>query len=472
MGLRRALVIVAALFLVVRVATIVAYRDTLYYYGMVASQYGIAQAAYAGHWFAHDQAVSGAALREATLEGRHIPLEEWVRFPASGRFTTFPAVDLPGYGYLIAFTSRAFGDHLTARYALGVQVLVELASVLLFAYCVSLAAGVRTGVATGLVYVFGYPFMWPIASQPMRDVFVLGAYTAFMTAAFLFLRRRGAAAWLVPAPLVALGSLLLWVRPHGYYYAFGLALLVLAAPGRPRAARAGFAALLVLVPWFLFGWPFRQFNIRHYGVPSTDAVGLALWQQLGIVPNNPFGFVKSDEAMVPFVKAHYGKDVDYASPEMNRLLGEYARRVIREHPGYYLRALGATLAEVAATPLDFVPPFRVASFSGSGLTLAEFARAHPGSFAFKAFNRVLLTLFFYGGLAAAVWLWRRGSPPRVELLLLLSPFLYTAAAQVGVVFTARYMAAGAWALAFPIACALEALAERRGPRFSREAPGA
>ena len=131
----RKLLALAVLLVAVRIATVFAYRDTLYYYGMISHQFGIAEAAYRGHWFAHDGTLSGAALSEAKRQGRYIPLEEWGSLPASGRYSTFPAADLPGLGYLIAFTSRWFDDHLTTRWAMGIQVLVETASVLLFVAC-------------------------------------------------------------------------------------------------------------------------------------------------------------------------------------------------------------------------------------------------------------------------------------------------------------------------------------------------
>ena len=93
------------------------------------------------------------------------------------------------------------------RYALAVQVLVELASVLLFVHCVSLVLGMRVAFLTGLCYVFGYPFIWPMASQPMRDVFVMGSYSTFIAATFVFLRKRGGAAWILATLLLAAGSL-------------------------------------------------------------------------------------------------------------------------------------------------------------------------------------------------------------------------------------------------------------------------
>ena len=67
---RRALLLVAALFVVVRAATIVAYRDTYYFYGMIASQFAIAGAAYQGHAFAQDVTLASAATDLANRERR------------------------------------------------------------------------------------------------------------------------------------------------------------------------------------------------------------------------------------------------------------------------------------------------------------------------------------------------------------------------------------------------------------------
>ena len=50
----RRLLVVAIALVGVRALTIEAYRGTLYYYGLVAHQFAIADAAYAGHWFAWD----------------------------------------------------------------------------------------------------------------------------------------------------------------------------------------------------------------------------------------------------------------------------------------------------------------------------------------------------------------------------------------------------------------------------------
>jgi hypothetical protein len=382
-----------------------------------------------------------------------VPLEEWSRLPRSGRYTTFPAADLPGYGYLIAWTSRASGA-LTTRWATIVQVGVEAAGLLLFLACVAALVDRRAAWLSGLVYVFAYPFIWPVASLPMRDVFLVGYYGAILAAVTVFWRGTGTAALAASAALIAVGSALLWVRPHGYGFNLLLVPLVLFSRRRGLRDRLALASLLVVLPWLVFGRPLQEFNERHYGVADTDAVGRTLWEHMGIVPDNPYGFALDDGAMLPWIEARYGRRVEYASPEMNRILGDYAREVIRHDPVFFLQVLAATLREMARTPLDFVPPFPLIEYGTSGLSLRAYAQARPWAFAFKAANRVLLTVFFYGALVLAARFAVRRRDLGPDLLLLLSPLVFTVAAQALLHAEPRYMATGAWVLVLPFGLAL------------------
>ena len=73
----RKLLLVTVAFAIVRVATLVAYRDKYYFYGMIASQFAIAEAAYTGHAFAQDAALASAAMDLAKREQRYVSMEEW-----------------------------------------------------------------------------------------------------------------------------------------------------------------------------------------------------------------------------------------------------------------------------------------------------------------------------------------------------------------------------------------------------------
>lgn len=443
------------LFLAVRTCTILAYRDTVYFYGMVANQFAIAEAAYKGHSFSWDARLGGAALEETRRSGRFVPLEAWEHLPRSGRYTTFPAEDVPGYGYLISATSRWLGTGLTTVYAMAVQLAAEALGILMFVHAAGRVFGASAAQRAGLLYVLAYPFVWPSASQPMRDVFALPIFSATVLAACAVTGRSPTRDLALTTLLIGAGAVLLWVRPSPYYFPLFVALLLLLGRDRPLGVRLYFAIPALLIPWLVFGLPFRQFNLRHYGVADTDFLGRTLWENMGVVKDNPYGFVLSDDALVPWVQRHYGRSVEYASPEMNRLLGDYAREVVLRDPAYFLKTRLYLVARIAATPLDLIPPFRVVEFRSSGMSVLEYLRAHPGSFAYKALNRVLLTGYFYLGLAAAIVVWRRHPGQRNALLVLLSPLLYTLGTLALTDCEARGMATCAWVLLLPVALVLQ-----------------
>lgn len=443
------------LFLVVRTCTVLAYRDTVYFYGMVANQFAIAEAAYKGHSFSWDARLGGAALEETRRSGRFVPLEAWEHLPRSGRYTTFPAVDVPGYGYLISATSRWLGTRLTTVYAMAVQAAAEAFGVLMFLLAAGRVFGEPTARRAGLLYLLAYPFVWPSASQPMRDIFAIPIFSATVLAACAARERSPARETALAVLLIGAGSVLLWVRPSAYYFPAFVALLLLIGRHRTLGARLRFAIPALLVPWLVFGLPFRQFNLRHYGVADTDFLGRTLWENMGVVRDNPYGFVLDDAALVPWVERHYGRSVEYASPEMNRLLGDYAREVVLRDPAYFLKTRLYLVARIAATPLDLIPPFRVVEFRSSGMSVLQYLREHPGSFAYKALNRVLLTGYFYLGLAAAIVVWRRYPGHRNTLLVLLSPLLYTLGTLAWTDCESRGMATCAWVLLLPVALVLQ-----------------
>ena len=429
--------------------TIFSYRNTYYSYGMVAGQFAIAEADFRGHPFSQDATLASAAMDRATRERRFVPLEEWDELHRSGSYETFPAQDLPGLGYLIASTSRWCGDRLTSRYAMIVQVLTELISLMIFVGCVSAAYGDRLAWRTGLGYVIGYPFIWPIASLPIRDLFALGTFTFFMGAWFVSVRSSTRWSVALSGFLIATGSLLLWIRPSGYYYGGVLALFSLFAAWKSVSSRALLIAGFLLIPWLVFGGPYRQFNVRHYGTENPDVLGRVLWAHMGIIKDNPYGFIQRDDALVEWVRQHYGVEVAYGSPQMNRLLGAYARQVISKDPWYFVRTVVKRGVDMLRTPLDLVPPYPVAAFAESGLSPAEYAKAYPGSFAYRVFNRVALSVFFYGGLFLAIGLARARLARWQDLAVLLSPLVFTIAVQLPTAFEQRYMATGAWVLVLP-----------------------
>jgi hypothetical protein len=121
---------------------------------------------------------------------------------------------------------------------------------------------------------------------------------------------------------------------------------------------------------------------------------------------------------------------------------------------------------MARAPLELVPPFSVAAYSGSGLTMREYARSYPSDFAFRLLGRLAVVIFFYGGIGLTIAMFLRRPGRMSELLVFISPLVYTIVVQLPTAFEQRYMATGAWVLVLPWALAIDragtAIAQRYG----------
>lgn len=455
--------IIVILFLIVRILTTLAYKDTYYYYGMVANQFEIADASYYGHDFSFDSSLGGNVMSEANKTNRYIPIEDWKNYPRSNHYTTFPAQDLPGFGYLIAWTSKMFSTELTSRYAFAIQIFVELLSLLMFLVCISWVFGNRVAFIAGLLYIFAYPFIWPLASQPMRDIFVIGVYSSCLMAFFLFIKREGVLSCLGVMGLIIVASILLWVRPSGYYFFFITAPFALFFKNKKFSHRIAFVLASFLIPMIIFGYQFKQFNIKYYGVADTSVVGRGMWEGMGIIKDNPYGFVLDDGALVPWVKSQ-GYDYAYSSPEMNKLLGSYAKKVIDEDPSYYIKTVLKRIESILILPLSISPPFKVKNYGDSELSFYEFYKKYPMSFAYKGIQWFFSLSFFYLGLLFSVLMFKSNKGKRLSLIILLTPFIYSLSVQIPIHFETRGMAVGAWVLVIPFAYYLDKLINSKWKR--------
>jgi hypothetical protein len=425
--MRLKILVIALLFLIVRLWTVMAYKDLYYYYGMVWNQFAIAEALYHGHWFSVDYKVVDAVQQDSAKKHKFIPIEEWGNYPKSGNYTGFPVGELPGLGYLIAMTSKMMGSELTSRYALIIQIFLELTSILIFVYCISLILGENVAFIAGIIYIFGYPFIWPIAVHPMRDIFVMGTYSFYLMAFILFSRRQDFWVYFVIIALVILAALLLWFRLSAYYFFFFVSPLVFFLKNIKMSQRIFFFLISMLISVMIFGYPFRQFNIRHYKMAEVDYLGRFLWEGMGIEENNQYGFVCDDGAIVPWAESR-GYNYYYGSPELNKLLGDYARKIIKEDPLFYFKTVRKRIIKIIKFPLDIASP------SGCFGLYVKYGKCF---FNLGIIFSILMVIFSPG--------------KRIQLIVLLTPFFYILLFQIFVYFEARYLATGAWVLILPLA---------------------
>ncbi|MCC6159141.1 MAG: hypothetical protein IT350_13920 [Deltaproteobacteria bacterium] len=452
------LALLALLFLLVRAGTIALYSHhrTYYYYGQVAGQFAIAEAKWDDRDFSFDRTRERAAEDLAARERRFVPVSEWGTLP-KGEYETFPAVDLPGYGYLIAWTSRLLGGELTSRWAFAAQLLAECAGVLLFVWSLARLISPRVGLLAGLGYGLAYPMIWPQASQPMRDVFFIPILALVVFALTIFKSASRHEKIFVPVA-IAIASLLLWVRPSAYFVFFFVVPLAVLTPGRSLRARAVLAACLVGVPIALYTIPVRAFNERHYGTSDLHFLGRGLWEGMGIIPDNPYGFALDDRVLVEWVRSR-GVDAPYGSVEMNRVLSEYVFEVLRKDPAYYLKTLAARAVVFAKTPLDFVPPRPVPMRDKQAISVFAYAWADPVGYFYNLLSIYAFAFLWIGAPATVFWLLRERSR-WWEILVLNVPLIYTFCAFFPLNHEPRYMAAAAWCVLAAFARGADALAQR------------
>lgn len=440
-------IILISFFIILRIATIISYSDTNWYYGMAASQFAIAEAAYNGHSFSQDLQLNLDVQAKAWEEKVFIPIEQWKNIKKSGVYTTFPAKDLPGYGYLIAYTSMWFGHELTSVYAFSIQILLELLSLMLFLYCISLLFGGQIAFLSGLIYLFAYPFIWPVASLPMRDIFVMGTYSFVIGASIIFFRYQNRLSIYITIALLLLAALILWVRPSGYYYFFFVLPLILLFKQISIKKRLAFCLLTAIIALSVFGLPYKAFDLKYYCVKNTDILGRGLWEGMGIIPNNPYGFVLNDEALIPWVEKQGYKGVEYSSPKMNMILGKYAREIIKQDPVYYLSTISKRCAYIRETPLISVYATSNCQKSNLSQSIVVLLNTCLDSIYGPEYGKY----FFFWGIVFTILLFYYLRNKRIEFLLLLTPLIYSLMYQIPTHFEYRYLAPAAWVLILPFA---------------------
>ena len=337
-----------------------------YYHEMVQNQFSIAEARWNGHPNSWDKKRQAAAVLESERLKRQLSIEEWDTLPR-WEFTTFPAMDLPGYGYLIAVTSGLFGTQLTSRYAFALQLLAEFLGILLYCLLIWRFMSPHLACWTGWIYVIAYVFVHPVSGQPIRDLMVIPVYSLLcwvvlegfrvsQPKGLEFLKRIGKPQILHLAKLTAAlvtVALLLWVRPIGYYFIYGLALLILFFPKKIGKLRLS-ALVLICFGFLAFSLPLQNFNRHYYGTKDPKFLGWGLWVSLGLVQPNDFGFVYGDRDMRRWGQERLGDPhLGLGDIRLNEEAYRYALSAIRQQPSLLLRSYGEKFKRFWKEPLSW-----------------------------------------------------------------------------------------------------------------------
>ena len=448
--------VLVVLFFLVRGTAADQLRGTVHFNGLVLNQFAIAESMDLGRGFAWDQ---GKVEREAR-NSRAITYAQWLALPGTGPYTVFPARDVPGLAWIIHWTNRILPGPPTDYWAWLLQTLLEAAALMGFLFMTAELWGFGVAFGAGLLYLLGYPYLWSVSFQAMSDGFAIPIYVSVLGFLFILTRRTGGRRFWGMAALLVLGSILLWVRPTPAYFFWMMVPVALAFRSVPLRERLSAAFLLGAVPAFLFWIPYGSFNQNHYGTRETYFLGSQVWEGLGSVGENPYGFKVDDSAMVPWVRAR-GIPVEVqGDPRMNRELWDYSWSVIRKDPGYYLRNIRVRLGEIIRRPLRVMNP---GPESPGAVRWGELGwrdlLKRPWAGLFRVLNWAYFKDecgkgFVWLGGAALLGLLAIATAQKPFLVLWMAPLFYVMIPQVLIYFEPRYLAVAAWVLVVPISMGL------------------
>jgi hypothetical protein len=454
----RDFVILLILFVISR-AIFIATFDWLngpYHHEMVVGQFLIADAKWHGYDFSHELNLGKRVIELS--ENRHatVPIEEFKNIERTYSFSIFPAKDVPGYGYLIAYSSRLLGTELTSRYAFLVQLLVELIGLVLFTCCISTLLNRNIALTFGLLYLIGFPFLQLISGQPIRDMFGVFGYIIATTAVVYYSTRKHlefkSTITILSMSVVFAG--ILWIRPSAYYFIFLLALYVLFMKGKTLPGKILVIILLIMPSQLIFSNQYKDFNVKYYGTHNTYFLGWGLWIGLGNAKDENYEFVYGDRDFLKWARMRTGDNtLELGDVEINKLGLKHALETLRNDPFLYVRAMYGRVKILIAKPLSLDYWKGYVPRRTNKLSYLDYILNHPRD-VIHYLIQIYGFVFFWVSMACLLTILitrhcRVGFDNSFYLLLL--PFLYHLCQFIFYVPDPRHFVSGAWILCLPIA---------------------
>jgi len=258
----------------------------------------------------------------------------------------------PGYPAFVAAVQRTLGGSYPD--VLLTQAVVTSLLPVLMLFLVARVAGLRAGIAAGILAALSPPLAYHAA------VMTPDALSALLAVAIVFLlwcgRRAGPraqGAWLVAAGLVC--GVTTWLRPNFLLLAPLLALATPAALGGGRRVRQWALALALAGVALVAPITLRNFRLFGAFVPVSANGGIVLWEGIADAGGERFGARRTDpnvaaEEAVRFSDSRYAKW--WASPDGIARDRDRTRRsleVIRANPLWYAASVARRAGEVIAS---------------------------------------------------------------------------------------------------------------------------
>jgi hypothetical protein len=326
----RAVLIICAIGLILRLMAVAAWSHFYGEAGMTAKQAEMARELLRGDGFAIDKKFA-KSLEDSQNSRRQLLDPEDVRLEASPSELGFSSLETPGVAVLLAATWKLYG---TLRYP-PFQVIQAIADT----GCISLLFLLGRKVfseATGLVAAGLYSLLPGCVFRPVLILDsqwallgILAALTLWVTLSERPYLRAVAVGVCVGIFAYARSNLLL--VPFALY---GADFLV-SRSGKTigYAAIALGVAYLVFVPWVIRGW--RAFDrVLIFGRTGSAQ---NMWEGFGEIQNH-YGPIASDEETLKQVHEK-GFNVEYGTPQYDDVLRGWIVTLLRNHPGHVVRVI-------------------------------------------------------------------------------------------------------------------------------------
>jgi hypothetical protein len=278
-----------------------------------------------GRWFVENTKAVDLVQKRQTEEGRLLDPSH-VDFSRVDRHPSYVAEihHMPGVAIVLAGLWWVTG-HKSYAQIQWLQVLIDTGMVLLIYWIARrLTSNTRVSLLAALLYAVWLGSIGVVA-RPILDTWAT-FFTIACVGAFVWARERPDNLWRL-APLGVLAGLGIYFRP--FVVLLPLVLGLLAAPEGGWRRRLTWAVLPTAVALLLLSpWTVRNYFEFHRFIPTRTGIGQAVY--LGV------GGASRDEGTAKVVRSDDPR-ARYGTPEYDDSLLRAAARVIRDHPGYYLR---------------------------------------------------------------------------------------------------------------------------------------
>ena len=328
------LFIILGIGLIIRLLMLSQLHHAYFASGRVISQAEMARNLINGNGLKRNAAFMGEVStrqKYGTEEERLVDLED-VPLPKEERWVGRSSSDTPGYAFLLAGSWKLFGKK-RYIYVQVIQVLIDTFMIFLIFQIGNNFFNWQIGLLAGCFYALYLP-QARLAVAANRDT-----WATFAVIISLYLLSRmiknpnRSKRWIYYILVGLVIGLFTWVRPTLAFIPIFIGIALFFKDGIKECLIAVVASMLVV--FITFWLPFMITNYRDFGRPFVGPLGQGLWEGMGNVGENKYGFVLDDGKAYEWAK-NQGCEYEYGTPEYDDFLKEYAIKVIKQDPLFYL----------------------------------------------------------------------------------------------------------------------------------------